>query len=120
MSRVRNLLTAVLAVSLIAGLAGCAPAKLDVSDVAGIIDVRTPEEFAVSHITGSINISYTDSNFLANSTALRKTDKFYLYGSTSTQADEAARDLISLGITDLTNLGSFEDAQSILPLGVTE
>jgi len=120
MSRVRSLCTAVAAVSLMAGLAGCAPAKLDVSDVAGIIDVRTSEEFAVSHITGATNISYEESGFLVNANTLRKTEKFYVYGTTSEQAGEAVLALRSLGMGDLTNLGSFEDAQSILPLGVTK
>lgn len=119
MGRVRSLFTAVLAVSLVAGLAGCAPAKLDVSDVAGIIDVRSRESFADSHITGAINIDYSSADFLANSTSLRKTDKYFVYGESSEQAGEASADLISIGVSDITNLGSFEDALNVLPLGAT-
>ncbi|MEY2816468.1 MAG: hypothetical protein RJA78_1044 [Actinomycetota bacterium] len=118
MSRVRNSFTAVLAVSLIAGLAGCAPAKLDVSDVAGIIDVRTPAEFRKSHIAGAINIDYSSLDFLANSTSLIKTDKYLVYGENSDQATAAAADLISIGISDITNLGSLEDALNVLPIGI--
>ncbi len=120
MKILKALVAPVLAISLTSGLSGCAPAKLDVSDVAGIIDVRTPEAFAESHITGAINIDYSSGDFLANSTSLRKTDKYFVYGESSEQASEASADLISIGVSDVTNLGSFADAQSVLPLGATK
>jgi rhodanese-related sulfurtransferase len=120
MVKLRALATAVLAVSLVAGLAGCAPAKLDVSNVAAIIDLRTPAEFATSHITGATNIDYTSGGFFADASVLKKTEKYYVYGKTSDQASEGTQSLHALGITDVTNLGSFEDAQSVLPLGVTK
>jgi rhodanese-related sulfurtransferase len=120
MSRVRNLFTAVLAVSLIAGLAGCAPAKLEVTDKVAIVDVRTPEAFAISHMEGAINVDYSDPDFMLNAAMLKPADKFYVYGETSDQAGEAASDLMSLGLTEVTNLGNFEDAQVVLPVGVSE
>jgi rhodanese-related sulfurtransferase len=120
MVKLRTLFTAVLAVSLVAGLAGCAPAKLDVSNVAAIIDLRTPAEFATSHITGATNIDYASGGFFADASVLKKTEKYYVYGSTTSQAEEGTASLKALGIADVTNLGSFEDAQGVLPLGVTK
>lgn len=120
MTKLRVLFAAVFAVSLVAGLAACAPAKLDVSNVAAIIDIRTPEEFAASHITGSINIDFASGGFFADATVLKKTEKYYIYGKTSAQAAEGTASLLALGINDVTNLGSFEDAQGVLPLGVTK
>ncbi len=114
------LFTAVLAVSLVAGLSACAPAKLDVSDVAAIIDLRSPEDFAISHITGATNIDYNSGGFFADASVLKKTEKYYVYGLTTEQATEGTQSIIALGITNVTNLGTFEDAQSVLPLGVTK
>jgi rhodanese-related sulfurtransferase len=120
MVKLRVLFTAVLAVSLVAGLSGCAPAKLDVSDVAAIIDLRTPAEFATSHITGARNIDYASGGFYADASVLKKTEKYFVYGKTADQATEGTQSLHALGISDVTNLGSFEDAQGLLPLGVTK
>ncbi|MBJ7280346.1 MAG: rhodanese-like domain-containing protein [Rhodoluna sp.] len=120
MTKLRILFTAVLAVSLVAGLSACAPAKLDVSDVAAIIDIRSPEDFAASHITGATNIDYNSGGFFAYASVLKKTEKYYVYGKTSEQATEGTQSIRALGISNVTNLGSFEDAQGVLPLGVTK
>lgn len=120
MTKLRMVFTAVLAVSLVSGLSACAPAKLDVSDVAAIIDLRSPEDFAISHIAGAINIDYNSGGFFADASVLKKTEKYYVYGLTTEQATEGAQDIIALGIPNVTNLGTFEDAQNVLPLGVTK
>ena len=120
MTKLRILLTAVLAVSMVAGLSACAPAKLGVSDVTAIIDLRTPDKFATSHITGSINIYFASGSFYSDAGELSRDGKYYLYGETSDEASAASESMRSLGITDLTNLGSFLDAQEILPLGITK
>lgn len=120
MIKFRGLVSIIFAVTIVSGLSGCAPAKLDVSDVAAIIDLRTPEQFAKSHITGAINIDYASGGFFAEASVLKKTEKYYLYGETAGQAQEGTASLMALGISDATNLGSFEDAQNVLPLGVTK
>ena len=119
MDRVKRLFAAVLSVSLISGLAGCAPAKLEVTDKVAIVDVRTPEAFAESHIVGAINVDYSNPDFLLNAAELKPADKFYVYGENSDQAGEAVRGLLSLGLPDVTNLGNLQDAELVLPVGVT-
>jgi rhodanese-related sulfurtransferase len=120
MTKLRILFTAIIAVSLVTGLSACAAAKLDVNDVAAIIDLRTPEDFAVAHITGATNIDYNSGGFFADASVLKKTEKYYVYGLTNDQATEGTKSLIALGISNVTNLGTFEDAQGVLPLGVTK
>jgi hypothetical protein len=48
-----------------------------------------------------------------------KSGKYYVYGADETEAGKAMGDMLSLGFTNVINLGSFKDAQRVLPLGVT-
>lgn len=110
------LLSALLVVSLTA----CAPAKLDVSNVTKIIDTRSPEAFAKGHIVGAVNYQYIPYAFVASVTGLDRKGVYFVYGTTSDEAGKAATDLQSLGIVNVTNLGNYDDAQHVLPLGVTK
>ena len=119
MTKFKFALASIFAVVLVLGVSACSPGKLDVTNVKAIIDTRTPEEFATSHIVGSINIDYSKGSYLADVSMMDRQGKYYIYGPSETQAGEAITEMFSLGFTDLVNLGSFEDAQRILPLGVT-
>ena len=44
-----------------------------------VVDVRTPEEFEVSHIKGSINFDYKSENFRDEISGLDKSKKYYIY-----------------------------------------
>ncbi len=118
--KTRLSLAIVLSMLLVATLSSCAPAKLDVSNVSAIIDTRTPEEFAKSHIVGAINISYAAGSYLAYASSLAHNGVYYVYGETADEAGNAKADMVSLGINQVTNLGNFSDAQNVLPLGVTK
>jgi rhodanese-related sulfurtransferase len=120
MTKLRIVFAATLAVVLVLGASGCAPAKLDVDGVTAIIDTRTAESYASSHIVGAVNIEYATGNYLAMVASMGKLGKYYVYGTTEDEAGLAVQDMYSLGLKDITNLGSFEDAQHVLPLGVTK
>jgi len=105
---------------LVLGLSACAPAKLDVSNVTAIIDTRSPSEFAKGHIVGAVNVEYVQYVFVASVTGLNRQGVYYVYGKNSEDAGKAATDMQSLGIQNVTNLGNYEDAQHVLPLGVTK
>ena len=120
MTKFKFALASIFAVVLVLGVSACSPGKLDVTDVKAIIDIRTPEEFATSHIVGSINVDYSKGGYLADVSLLERQAKYYIYGSSETQAGEAITEMFSLGFTNLVNVGSFDDAQRILPLGVTQ
>jgi rhodanese-related sulfurtransferase len=119
MTKLKSLFVAVLAMTLVAGLSGCNPVKLDVSGVAAIIDTRSAEEFAKSHIVGAINNPYASGDFMANSTHLASKAKYFIYGTNEEEVSQACQILFKRGFTDVTNLGDFENAKRILPLGVT-
>jgi rhodanese-related sulfurtransferase len=110
----------ILSLILVATLSACGSSKLDVSNVTAIIDTRSPEAFAASHIVGAINITYTTGTFLATASGFSRTGTYYIYGTTATEAGKAKGDMTSLGTKNVTNLGNFQDAQDVLPLGITK
>ena len=119
MKSLRVLFAAVVAASLVAGLNSCSGVKLDVTDVTAIVDIRSADEFENSHIVGSINMDFDAGYFAAEATNLRRNGKYYLYGKDEAQVSKAMDELNVMGFVNVTNIGSFEDAKRLLPLGVT-
>lgn len=85
-----------------------------------IIDTRSPAEFAKSHIVGAVNIEYVPVAFLASVAGISRKGVYYIYGRNADEVGQAVRDIQSLGVQNVTNLGNFDDAQHVLPLGVTK
>jgi rhodanese-related sulfurtransferase len=119
MTKFKFALASIFAVVLVLGLSACSPGKLDVSDVTAVVDTRAADSFATSHIVGSVNVVYEGGDFIVNVTELGKSGKYYVYGANETEAGKAVGDMLSVGFSNVINLGSFEDAQRVLPLGVT-
>jgi rhodanese-related sulfurtransferase len=120
MTKFKFALASIFALVLVLGVSACSPGKLDVTDVKAIIDIRTPEDFATSHIVGSINFDFERGDYLANVSLFERGGKYYLYGSSEEQSASAMDEMFSLGFTNVINLGSYEDAQRVLPLGITK
>lgn len=119
MTKVKAGLATVLTLVFALSLSSCSGSKLEVSDVTAIIDIRTAAEFEKSHIVGAVNIDYSLNDFGATVIEYSSSGKYYLYASTEEEAAKAVGDMIGIGYKRVTNLGSFEDAQRVLPLGVT-
>ncbi|NBW73206.1 MAG: rhodanese-like domain-containing protein [Microbacteriaceae bacterium] len=119
MKALRIAFLAAIAALLVSSLAACSPGKLDVSNATAIIDTRPSAEFAKSHIVGAINIDYSAGDFSAKATSLLRNGVYFVYGSNEEEVVKAIEDMRLLGFLTVTNVGSFEDAQRLLPLGVT-
>ena len=119
MTKFKFALASIFAVVLVLGVSACSPGKLDVSDVTGIVDTRSADSFATSHIVGSVNVAYQGGDFIVNVRELGKSGKYYVYGVDETEAGNAVGEMLNFGFKNVINLGSFEDAQRVLPLGVT-
>lgn len=120
MNKLKVVFSVVIAALLISSLSSCSPAKLDVSDVSAIIDIRTADDFAAGHIVGAINNDYSIGDFIANATSLNRSGKYYVYGKNESDVAKALDDMFGMGFVNVTNIGSYEDAQRLLPLGVTK
>jgi len=86
--------------------------KNDVTEGGQLIDVRTPEEFAISHIDGSINLSSVD--ILAGSVPSAPKDKpIYLYCRSGNRSDQSATILRTAGYTNIIDLGAMTYVRSL-------
>lgn len=73
---------------------------------AQLVDVRTPEEFAESGIPGAKNLPLQDIDRTAN-TSLDKSLPIVVYCRSGQRSQMALQILMSLGFTNVHNLGSF-------------
>lgn len=84
----------------------------DIQAGSPIYDVRTPEEYAQNHISGSINLPLGDiqNGKLPDSS---KDSKIYLYCRSGNRSEQAKTILNQAGYSNVINLGSLEDVVSI-------
>ena len=76
---------------------------------AQIIDVRTPEEFALEHIDKAINIDWLDDNFVSDAEKLDKSKPLLIYCKSGHRSKKASEKLQELGFTNIYELnGGFE------------
>lgn len=98
-------------ITTLAGVSACAQTpqiptvepKEFIADLKGdtegvLLDVRTPDEYAESHIAGAINIDYLDSaKFDKEASKLDKGHTYYVYCRSGHRSLEAARKMSDLG-----------------------
>lgn len=66
-----------------------------------IIDVRTPEEFSLSHPDGAINIPHSEIVSKIASAGVSKSDTIKLFSGKSSRADKAKSELESAGYSNV-------------------
>jgi len=69
-----------------------------------ILDVRTPEEYAEGHISGAINIPFTELEARASELGIEGSDELVVYCRTGRRAAIAEVTLSELGYTNLRDL----------------
>lgn len=92
--------------------------NVDMSTVTAVIDVRTPAEFATGHLDGAINIDWEGPTFADEVSALDPNGTYLLYCRSGNRAGQAKAAMESLGFTNLTNLGSVEDASTATGIAI--
>jgi rhodanese-related sulfurtransferase len=120
MKKLQVSVAALLALVLLTSLSACAPAKLSMDNVTEIIDTRTTEEYNKSHIVGAINIEMASGGFSAEAVEVENKGTIYVYGETVEEAAEAVQNMRELGFKSVLNIGTFADAQNVLPLKVNK
>jgi phage shock protein E len=71
---------------------------------ATLIDVRTPEEYASGHITGSMNIDIKNPAFEDNVAMLDKTKQYAVYCASGVRSGKAADLMRKAGFTSVYTL----------------
>jgi len=70
-----------------------------------LVDVRTPQEFAESHIKGAINIDFRNPNFSDEIKKLDKTKPLLIYCRSGRRSGDALSVCKNLGFTTVYDLG---------------
>jgi rhodanese-related sulfurtransferase len=84
-----------------------------------IIDVRTPEEFAAGHLPGARNLDLNSGEFAAALAGLDAGATYLLYCRSGNRSGTAAQMMRQAGFTDVTNLGSVQEAADALGTVIT-
>lgn len=75
-----------------------------------IIDVRTPEEFALGHLKGAVNIDFNASDFDQSIKSLDPKDKYLIYCRSGNRSSQALKRMQEYGFNNIIDLGSVESA----------
>lgn len=102
----------ILSVSLLC-LAAALPAYATLSEPI-VVDVRTSEEYAESHIKGAKNIDVTKDSFAAELAKLDKKARYKVYCRSGRRSGKALDSMKEAGFGDVENLGSLEQAKEKL------
>lgn len=96
-----------------------AASQVDIAS-AGLIDVRTPGEFASGHLEGASNIDVQSSDFTAQVSQLPKDAPYVVYCRSGNRSADAIAQMQDLGFTNLLDGGSVQEAASITGLPVVQ
>ncbi len=105
-----------LTLATIFGLTACASEPIEVPAGSVIIDVRTPEEFASGHVEGAVNINLESAEFTDLIGQLDPAGTYFVYCRSGNRSTQAAEYMASVGFTNVTNLGGYNDASNKLGL----
>jgi len=69
-----------------------------------LLDVRTPEEFAVEHLENASNVNWNGSDFITKVEKLDKSKPVFVYCKVGGRSSQAANRLVELGFKEIYNL----------------
>lgn len=118
--RLRTLAPALAALALAVGLSACAPAADPVAVTAEtvVLDVRTASEYAGGHLGGAQLLDQSAGAVAAAIPELDPEASYLVYCRSGNRAGQAVALMQQAGFTDVTNLGSLEQAASATGLQI--
>lgn len=114
------IVASIIAIFAFGSLTACSPAEpVDLSTVAAVIDVRTPEEVSAGYLEGSLLYDFQGPNFASEISTLDKSKDYVIYCRSGNRAGGAIDFMKQNGFTGtLTNAGSLSEAQASTGLPV--
>lgn len=93
----------------------CTPAADEASSVefgerSVLVDVRTPQEYAEGHLDGAQLLDLTGGQLAASLPELDPDAEYYVYCRSGNRSSQAAQMMLEAGFTDVTDLGSIQQA----------
>jgi thioredoxin len=78
--------------------------KLQTTEKPQLLDVRTPEEYTIEHITNATNVNWNGSDFITKVSNYDKAKPIFVYCKVGGRSGQAAEKLAELGFTTIYNL----------------
>ena len=116
------LTASLIAVFAVGSLSACSSSEpVDMSSVAAVIDVRTPEETSAGYLEGALLIDINGGQFDSEIAKLDKAANYVVYCRSGNRAGQAIEKMKSAGFTgELTNAGGLSDAATKTGLKVVQ
>jgi rhodanese-related sulfurtransferase len=114
------IVASIIAIFAFGSLTACSTAEpVDLSTVAAVIDVRTPEEISSGYLEGALKFDFQGPNFASEIATLDKSKDYVIYCRSGNRAGGAINFMKQNGFTGtLTNAGSLDEAASATGLPV--
>ena len=111
-----------IAIFAVSSLTACSTSEpIEMSTVAAVIDVRTPEEVAGGYLEGALKFDFQGPNFASEIATLDKSQDYVIYCRSGNRAGGAIDFMKQNGFTGtLTNAGSLNDAASATGLPIIQ
>jgi len=109
-----------IAIFAVSSLTACSTSDpIEMSTVAAVIDVRTPEEVSAGYLEGSLKFDFQGPNFASQIATLDKSQDYVIYCRSGNRAGGAINFMKQNGFTGkLTNAGSLDEAANATGLAV--
>lgn len=113
------LVALIVAIFTLGSLAACTTERVDVSQYAAVIDVRTPEEWAEGRLEGAVRMGIADPDFQQQLANLDPSADYYIYCRSGNRAGQAIDMMRNLGFKgELVNGGSVSNASGQTGLAI--
>ena len=115
------LAAAVIAVFATTSLTACAAEPIDMSKVAAVIDVRTPDEWNAGHLDGAVNMNIEGAEFADQIATLDPAANYVIYCRSGNRAGQAIDYMKKMGFTgELMNAGPVADAANMTGMKIIQ
>ncbi len=116
---VTTLFFGALVAAMVSSCSGSSADAVELPDNAIILDVRTPEEFAGGHLDGARLLDFNSGEFSAALPTLDPNATYVVYCRSGNRSGQAVAQMQQQGFSNVTNLGSLEDAASATGIEIT-
>lgn len=123
----RSITISLSAVALLFGLTACSSSNsagsantVEVGDETILLDVRTPGEHAAGHLEGATLLDFNGGDLAAAIPSLDPDAEYLIYCRSGNRSGQAIALMEQAGFTNLTNLGSLEQAAGATELAIVK
>ena len=119
----RTFASSILATALLISMAACSSedsGTVEVNDETVILDVRTPAEYSEGHLDGAQLLDFNAGDVAAAIPDLDPNAEYLVYCRSGNRAGQTTDLMEEGGFSDVTNLGSLEEASEATGISIVD